>query len=280
MAFIFSLGLAFYIGAQFQKRNTPILVPEIFQGVQAEFQLLSREDLREYQELKEKRLKYEAANHILARVMQIFVADLGLHTLKQRDCKINTGEVTAPIATEPVHAQTFPQTLPSPGASGQARAEARVDQPVASGKGRYGRWGKGVNGGEFDMEKAKGMVRALFQATVWRVPDVGNESAIAQKIAAGGWSNYNQRARDLLRSREFTRDIVPNRTPQQVINQMHSVYLGRCAFENELNDFMIAVQKSGYDGVLIQIINKARNNNPEQIFSGGFNPKSCSEAND
>lgn len=266
------LALTFYVG----KKSA--VAPPVPEGARAEFAQISEAELREYQQLKDEREKVGKANQILAKVMQIFIADLGLRAA-DATCKIGATETATPKPpeepapapnpepTKPVAVETKIEPAPQLTRDERRRANrtTRTSPPAESRRG----------GGGFTPEKAKGAMTALYQAVLWRALSKSEEELATRRFADSGWGLYMDQARALVQSSEFLREIEPNHTPQKIINHMYAVYMGRCAFPNELDEHMQTLQRAGPRQVITGIISRARTNNADQIQSGGFPGGSC-----
>lgn len=100
--FILAVGIAFLYGFQLGSSRLVKKVQKL-EGIRHEFSELSNDELKDYLNLKDQKMKYDKANEILAKIMQIFIADLGLHSAENQVCKINSGELSVPAAlTAPI----------------------------------------------------------------------------------------------------------------------------------------------------------------------------------
>jgi hypothetical protein len=263
--------------------------PETLEGVRADFEQLSKEDLRDYQELKDNRKKYEAANQILAKIMKIFVADLGLRISTQQQCQVNSPEFSpapkAAVADTPPTVEPPPPPAPAatpssaPSASTPSNTRNR-DRASEQSRGninqnRRNNTNSSSFGLVFGQERAKGAIHALYQAILWRAPDVNAEGESTTKFSEEGWGNYVAGARKLIRSQEFVGVVAPNHTPEQIINRIYAVYAGRCAFANEMSRSMRDYSSGNHGGLVATVIGSARRLHADQVFAGGFSPASC-----
>lgn len=269
-----AIAAAFYLGTKSGRKPEPPS-QEPPQGIRADFERLSQEELKDYQDLKEKRLKYEAANKVLAKVMQIFIADLGLKSIKQNECKVTT-EFIAPN-TQPQPPTTPPPPPAQPEAPEKTESTNRANfESIKRGK-RPPRPGYSESGRRlaFPTDKAKNAVNALYQAVLWRQPDTGGGEAATTKFSEDGWREYMDNARSMVRSQEFLKEIEPNHSSAEIINHMYAVYMGRCSFPNEMNTHIRTLSSDGPGAIIASIISKARQNHTDQILAGGFSPSSC-----
>ena len=99
--------VAFLAGLHFAKAPTLPKRPNIC----LQFSDLSDDEMQEYLSLKDQKAKFEKANEILARIMQIFIADMGLHSAGESLCRINVTEfpiaAAAPVPPAAPHARKY-----------------------------------------------------------------------------------------------------------------------------------------------------------------------------
>ncbi len=244
-------------------------------------------DMNEYRQLKQKEEKFDKANLILAKIMKVFIADLGLHASNKQLCKISLEKIVA-AAPPPAPAQPFvipvsTQTPPSP--TGPAGSNSILGRPIGTrnspSRSRDGTRPGGTNTSGrrliFTPETAKGAVHALYRAVLWRTPDEIGAAEAVSKFSEQGWEAYVRNARAMVQSDEFLREIEPNHSPQQIINHMYAVYMGRCAFASEMKRQMSLLSREGPRSVVASIINSARRTNADQILAGGFSVGSCGD---
>lgn len=82
------------------------------QGLEQKMRQISEQDLAEYNRLKDRRAQYEKAEEILAKILQIFVADLGLRINKGDLDKLAKHQAAPAAAPAPV--ETVAQAPPPP----------------------------------------------------------------------------------------------------------------------------------------------------------------------
>jgi hypothetical protein len=214
-----------------------------------QFSGLSDDDMQDYLSLKDQKSKFEKANEILAKIMQIFIADMGLHAANEPMCRMNVTEF-------PIAAVAPAPSIPAP------QAEKPKEKPEAQ-PSKLG----------ITLDPAK----ALYQAILWRAEDEKGGLTINDRYRTGKWSAYFHEGRRMLHSPEFFKKIEPTHTPQQIINHMYAVYFGRCAFPEEIRRQLDALsQSNGAGRVFENIVNDARETLTVQIEAGGFSPSTCS----
>lgn len=276
--FIISLfmGLSFVGGYRFG--NKEIALPPTSE-IQNEFVKLSKEDLKDYANLKESRQKYEMANQILAKVVKIFIADLGLKNSPptcQLDHPSSHTQANPVPPVEPKDPATGPtQTAPSE-TKDEARSAPIAKEPAKPPKTNPSRSAPSLRYvRRFSPEQARGAMTALYQAVLWRA--LGSTAAeMAEKnFAEAGWQLYLRKARAIVKSAEFLSEIEPHHTPQQIISRMNAVYRGRCPTAGEMEEFLNILARSGPSEVIATIIQRGRKYYSNEILSGGFNPNSC-----
>src|SRR5665213_3193658 len=113
LAVFVAVGIAFFSGLHFGSSRTPQKI-----GICLDLAELSSDEMQDYLLLKDQKQKYDKANEILARIMQIFIGDLGLHAAGEQSCKINSTEFPLAVAIAPVHELPVRQ-VPSAAASPQ-----------------------------------------------------------------------------------------------------------------------------------------------------------------
>ncbi len=288
--YIFSIiivaALSFWAGRR--SSEVPVATePADEAGLSADFTAISQKDMREYLELKSQREKFDKANEILAKVMQLFIADLGLRSAAAPQCKLPDRRAekaagkaaptelpptmvappTESTAAKPTTSEYIAQpATTAAAAAAPEKSTAANDKSPTSGRR-----------GPIAPEKAKNAVHALYQAILWRAPDERGGDEATRRMTESGWSAYMSNARRMVRSREFLQDVVPNHTPEQIIHRMYAVYFGRCAFAQELAQQLDSLKIRGASEVVNSIIGTARRRNADQILSGGFSPTSCKE---
>jgi hypothetical protein len=244
LAVFFALCVAFFLGLHFGA--TPVVKKS---PLCLEFADLTEDQMQEYLQLKDQQAKYEKANEIMAKIMQIFVADLGLHLTGEASCRIDSAEfpLSKPIMAapaEPPPKVKAPEPPPSPA---PAKRDHRSDKAI----------------------------QALYQAVLWRAPDIKGEEQAAERFHDEHWEAYRQLGTGMMRGQEFLKQVEPNHTPQQIINHMYAVFMGRCAFNEEMRAHLDTLTSGGPGQVFSTILNSARQYHREQILAGGFSPSTC-----
>lgn len=258
-------------------------------GLEHEFIQISRAELKEYESLKDEKQKFEKANEILAKVMQLFVADLGLRIGEAPACRLDSN-LTPKINAERLEdkkSEPPPPPLPSPPqklvaetqAPPAAAAAAATSPPPEkkSGATTDSNNPRNWRSGGITPEKVKNAAHALYQAILWRAPDEKAIQEFTQRMTESGWSAYTARAKRLFRSREFSTDVAPNHQNEKIINRVFAIFLGRCAFKPELERASVEITRRGHAEVLTDVIQTARRRNPDQILAGGYPVTSCAE---
>jgi len=273
-------GLGFFAGLRYAP---PAPTPaEHSDNLSAEFIRISKEELEEYRSLQDQRARFNKANQILAQVMKVFIADLGLRISPSTQiCRIGTAESPGKLRQEMVASEpaaTPPDVKPAATAAvaaeppGTASVTAKTPAKSAAGsRADPANWRRGP----VEPEKAKGAVHALYQAVLWRAPDDQGGAEATQKMSEDGWEAYLRNARGMIRSPEFLQEVEPNHTPVQIINHMYGVYFGRCAFPKELESRLNVLRGEGAGGVIAGVIRDSRRRHADQIFKGGYSPTSC-----
>jgi hypothetical protein len=276
MKFLLPIAAAFILFISGYGLGTYRAGRERLKGLESEFARISHTELRDYQNLKDERAKYDKANEILSRIMMIFLADLGLHLENTRP------DFLAGISKPPEEKECAPcAQAQEPSRSRMVKVSEEGPQPrFISKKKEEKNFRKNptstVGHQVVSKEEARGATYALYQAIVWREPDAeGGKSAERQMIAVG-WENYIRKAQDAITSHEFQNTIEPNHSVEEIINRIYAVYFGRCANRLEMSDQLSVLNREGAKRMIAGILNKARENNLKQIYSGGYNPNSCS----
>lgn len=122
---------------------------------------------------------------------------------------------------------------------------------------------------------AKGAVHALYQAILWRKPDNAGGTAAAEAFSRIGWQTYLGNAKDMISSREFFERIAPIHSDESIINRMYAIFLNRCSSPHEMQDHIGHLRDNETGKVTTSILNKAIDENKQQIFEGGYKPESC-----
>jgi hypothetical protein len=261
------IGAAFFTGIHFGSSRTPQQA-----GICLDFADLSKEELQEYLALKEQKQKYDKANEILAKMIQIFIADMGLHDAGEQLCKINSTEFplahAAKVSPPPPRKEN---TQPPPVATLVPEPPPPPATVKATGHGRSSSLGHGG----ISAPNALGAIRALYQAILWRAADAKSEVTASEKFSNEGWNAYIHNGQNLIRGPEFSKQIVPNHTSEQIINHLYAVFMGRCAFPQEMKEALDNQAGDGPARLVESLITYAHQNIPDQVYAGGFSPSTC-----
>ena len=256
-------------------------IAEKIPGLGGEFAQISQRELQEYMQLKDDKAKYEKANEILGRVMMLFIADMGLRVgnpdLNILDEAQSSRPPLLPAVTsvEPVFESA--RKGPAPHAHKPSAREKSEPLRVAEAK----RPQTDVRNGEVtSIANATGAVNALYLGILWREPDEASLPSLMMRLRHNGWNGVVALARDMVGSAEFQRVTQPGHKPEEIINHMYAVFLGRCPSAFEMAGHVRATRR-GYSETALAILEKAHTSTMSQamsqIYSGGFNVNSCKE---
>jgi hypothetical protein len=270
--FILFLVAAYGFGFKNAKNKYEKVNEQTIQGdFRSNFKNLTNAELEDYLKLKDQREKYEKADELLSKMMLLFLADLGLHSKKEN---------FHPLAL--AKKQSDSQKLKIAGENNTEDSDAKNLKVESVPSKSVGSTAKTIDGTEtkplvfsISKEQAVGGVSALYQAILWRNPDTQGGEKASDKFSFEGWSAYTKNAMYMVISREFRDKIESNHTPQEIINHMYSVFLGRCARAFEMNRHIEDLNRGGPPKIVVDIINKGREKNSDQILAGGFPASSC-----
>lgn len=277
--FIFVLIVTFYAGYRLGMKPALVPIPaqEELLPLQAGWAAITEAELQEYAELKDQKSKYEKADEILSKIMVLFLADLGLR-MKNREFKIVEQSQREPVLC--VNPAPIRETEHlSESKAGELAANSRRDHRVrefSSSEDRSRDLALEKNGfpGKFTREQARGTLKALYQAILWRDPLESDNERI-EKFAERSWETYFARAKVMAGSAEFEERILAVHAREEIIHRMYAVWMGRCAEHGEMSRHLNDTIKGRGSRVVTAILNKARESNVTQLFAGGFSSSSC-----
>lgn len=244
---------------------------------------ISEKEFKEYQNLKDQKSKYDKANEILAKMVLLFIADMGLQLGPGDSSAQDFFKVKFPVDSDRSVVKTgneailnnskggavMPTVTPMP-ESTAAYDVATTPEGTPISKSKKGKLPSMVNAAQ-----AKGAVFALYQAFLWRAPDGEGGSAAVGNFTSNGWSAYLRNAREMVGSDEFRNRILSAYTPEQLITHAFSVYFGRCPTDTEYRNHLRYVDSGNFQRAAANIITKARDAGTVELFTGGFNPSTC-----
>ena len=105
VVFFVAMALSFWAGYQIDKPIpvTPNQSSAALSDLKEKMAQLVDTDFQDYQRLKSMKAKYESANMILAKIMKIFLADLGLRISQSQIDAITTHGFLATLSTPRQH---------------------------------------------------------------------------------------------------------------------------------------------------------------------------------
>ncbi len=273
LAIVAAVGIAFLSG---YRMGLDTKIADKQPGLSGEFAQISQRELQEYMQLKDDKAKYEKANEILGRVMMLFIADMGLRVGNPDFNILDVAQSPRPpmLASPPIHAAPEP-AVKEPALRADKAPAAMKERTTGTVEKKS--TAADLKPSEFDTPANEvGAINALYLGVLWREPDAASLPSLGMRLRRAGWSGFVALARDMVGSSEFQRLIEPRHKPEQIVNHMYAVFLGRCPSGFELTGHLRAVRRS-YTEATLAILEKAHTSSMSQIYNGGFNVNSCKE---